>query len=621
MYRACVICAVLLIAVAGFSQQATTIYEIQSNRNPETQASNWVGSLVTVEGIVTCNYGPINSRTFCLEMSQAGPWSGIYVYVPSALGTPPVPVNLGDSLQITGTVSEFYNNTELKVGDTSDIVRCGTTNLPPVSIISTAHLDTTATSSYLPDSAEAYEAVLVQVQDAFVTDEGDASNWEISDGDGYVFVRKHTYYSYTPALGDFLNVSGIVQTHYDLHKITPRMEDDIEVLGGGRLSVIYSTSRTGINLQFTKDVDASTAGNTSNYEVLPPLNITNATLDTENHSLVHLVTDNQTDALLCTLIVDGVQDIEGTPIYDTTTFYSGFVPIQAIQSDTVAGDPEYASHWEGKVISITGIITAETDCFPYDWYWVQQGEGPWSGLMAMHTGHPYPSVRGDSVVIACRILEYGGMTEIGTILYYNIESSGNPLPAPSIVNSRDLNVATGAAAEQWEGVLVRVDSATVVDAGTSPGSSTWYIDDGTGQCIVSNYDAYTYVPDSGDVVNVTGVIRYTGGNFYLYPRDDDDILILFHGIEESASRHFDIALLSNPVSFSSGVLLTIPEKSSIDLSVYNLAGQRVADIKRGVLEPGVYELTWDTKNIPNGIYFYHLKIGDINLVRKVVVLK
>ena len=122
-------------------------------------------------------------------------------------------------------------------------------------------------------------------------------------------------------------------------------------------------------------------------------------------------------------------------------------------------------------------------------------------------------------------------------------------------------------------------------------------------------------------MTVTGVTRYAGGNFYLYPRDDDDISFLFHGVEESTLKHFDIALLSNPVSFSSGVLLTIPEKSSIDLSVYNLAGQRIADIKRGVLEPGVYEFNWDTKEVANGAYFYCLKTKDRNLVRKVVVLK
>jgi len=129
------------------------------------------------------------------------------------------------------------------------------------------------------------------------------------------------------------------------------------------------------------------------------------------------------------------------------------------------------------------------------------------------------------------------------------------------------------------------------------------------------------VPILYDVVNVTGVIRYAGGTFNLYPRDNGDVEFLFNGIGESEVKHFDIALLSNPVSLSSGVRLAIPERSSVDLSVYNLVGQRVTDITKGILEPGVYEFTWDTKNIPNGAYFYCLKTKDRNLVRKVVVLK
>lgn len=618
MYRWCVICAALVIAVASFGQHATTIYEIQSDRDPVSQASNWVDSLVTVEGIVTCDFGPINARTFCIEMSQVGPWSGIMVYVPSALGD--FPVDLGDSLGITATVSEYYGNTELGVADTNDIERLGSTDVPPVSVISTAHLDTTGTSSFPVDSAEAYEAVLIQVQNAFVTDEGDASNWEISDADGYVKVRHNTYYTYTPLLGDFLNVSGIVQTHYNLYKITPRMDDDIEALGAGRITVAYSVSRTGIDICFTRDVETTTAGNTSNYEIIPAVAITGASLDAEDHSLVHLITGAQTDALPCTLIVDGVEDIGGNAIHDTTTFYSGFVPIQTIQSDTVPGDPEFASFWDGRTLTITGIITAETDCFPFDWYWIQQGEGPWSGLMAMHTGHPYPSERGDSVVIACQIQEYNGMTETGAILYYNIESSGNTIE-PTDVNSGDLNAATGAAAEQWEGVLVKVDSATVVNEGTDPGNSSWNIDDGTGQCIVGNWDAYAYVPDSGNVVTVTGVTRYTGGNFNLYPRDDDDVVLISQGVAGTVEGYFDIKLQLNPASVASRVLLVIPEKSPVDLSVYNLAGRRIADIRKGVLGPGVYEFTWDTRKIPNGIYFYRLKTEDRNLVRKVVILK
>jgi len=621
MYRGCAVCTALVIAVTGFGQAIpTTIYELQSDRDTVTQNSNWLDSLVTVSGIVTADYGVINARTFCMEMSQGGPWSGIMVYKPTALGV--FPVELGDSLRITGTVSEYYTGTEISVGDTNDIVRLGTTNLPPFSIISTAHLDTTATSSFPVDSAEAYEGVLIQVQNAFVTDDvlDEHDRWEISDGNGYVKVRTNAPYSYTPEEGDFLNVSGIAQTDYGLYCISPRMNEDIEVLGEGRLSVVYPTSRMGINVQFTRDVDTVTASDLSNYEILPSLNITDAELDAKDHSLVHLTTGTQSDALLCTLVVHDVQDIGANLIYDTTTFYGGFVPIQTIQSDTVPSDPNFASLWDGRTVTITGIITAETDCFPFDWYWVQQDEGSWSGLMAMHTGHPYPSVRGDSVIIACQINEYEGMTEMGTILYYNIESSGNTLPSPSVIHSGDLNAATGVTAEQWEGVLIKVDSATVVNAGSEPGNSDWYINDGTGQCTVGNYDAYSYVPDSGDVVSVTGVIRFFSG-FNLYPRDNEDIELIQHGIEESTLRDFDMTLLSNPASLSSRVLFTIPEKSFVDLSVYNLVGQRVASIKKGIVEPGSYNFTWDTKKIPNGVYFYRLKTEDRTLVRKVIILK
>lgn len=618
MYRGCVGCLALFVAVACFGQHVTTIYEIQSDRNPANGASNWVDSLVTVEGVVTADFGIINSRTFCMEMSQAGPWSGIMVYLPSALGT--YPVDLGDSLRITATVSEYYGNTEIGVADTTDIIRLGSTDIPPASVISTAHLDTSGTSSFPLDSAEAYEAVLAKIQSAFVTDEGNTSTWEISDGDGYVLVRHNTYYTYDPQLGDFLNLTGVVQVYNDLFMMSPRMNEDVEVLGEGRLSVVYSTSRTGVNLHFTRDVDQTTAEDVLNYEITPALNISDASLDADNHSLVHLVTGTQTDAQMCSLIVDGVQDIGGNPIIDTMTFYSGFTAIQTIQSDTASGDPEYPTLWEGRVVTLTGIITAETACFPFDWYWVQQGEGPWSGLMAMHTGHPYPSVRADSVVIAGQIQEYLGMTEIGTILYYNIESSGNPLPSPSIVNSGDLNTAAGAVAEQWEGVLVMVDSATVVDPGTDPGNSSWRVDDGSGQCIVGNWDAYAYVPDSGNIVDVSGITRYIT-NLYLYPRDDGDIVLHPEGIDDNFTGYYDIKLLVNPASLTSRVLLSIPEKSKVDLSAYDLAGRRVAVLKKGVLEAGVYEFKWDTKDIPNGVYFYRLKAGDRTLVRKVVILK
>jgi len=622
MYRVYLVSFVIAATVAGMTVSVgmaqpieTTIYTIQSERDSLTQTSLWVDSVVQVAGIVTCDYGVTGGYNFFLEMKQGGPWSGIMVYVPlSPAGC--FEVDVGDSLIIVGTVLEYFDNTELRIDDTAQVERCGTTSLPPVAVISAAHLDTSLSSSlyeYQPDSAEAYEGVLVQIRNAFVTDTMDANgNWEISDGYGYAIVLNN--YTYTPHIGDFLNVTGIVHTHFGLYKIRPRSIDDIEILGAARLSMVYSTSRTGIDVKFSRAVDPTTASDPTNYQVLPVLNITGAEVDPEDGSLVHLTTDLQTDALLCTLIVDGVEDIGGGTIHDTATFYSGFVPIQMIQTDTVPGDPYYATQWDGRLVTIT--VTGESECF-YNpaWYWIQQGDAPWSGIMAYHPAHPYTTVRGDSVIIAGEIDEYNGMTEITYAVYYHVVSSSNPLPAPAVINTGDLNFAAGASAEQWEAVLVKIDSAVVVETGTY----TWYIDDGTGRCIVGNTEAYSYVPDSGDIVSVTGVTRFTGGNFNLYPRDDADITVI--GVEETPSEKVSFTVSSNPVFRSAKLLLTLPERSYIELSLYNIAGQCIDNIKRGMFGPGTYAITLDTRDIPNGIYFCRLKVGTASFTRKLVVMR
>jgi len=235
--------------------------------------------------------------------------------------------------------------------------------------------------------------------------------------------------------------------------------------------------------------------------------------------------------------------------------------------------------------------------------------------MAYHPAHPYTTVRGDSVIIAGEIDEYNGMTEITNVIYYHVISSGNPLPEPAVINTGDLNVSAGASAEQWEAVLVKIDSAVVV----SVGGFTWLIDDGTGQCMVGNMGAYSYVPDSGDIVRVTGVTRFAGNNFNIYPRDDADITVI--GVEETQSGKVGFTVLSNPVFTSAKVLLTLPRTSYIELSLYNIAGQCISSIKRGVFGPGTYAIALDTRDIPSGIYFCRLKVGATSFTRKLVVMK
>jgi hypothetical protein len=57
----------------------------------------------------------------------------------------------------------------------------------------------------------------------------------------------------------------------------------------------------------------------------------------------------------------------------------------------------------------------------------------------------------------------------------------------------------------------------------------------------------------------------------------------------------------------------------VDLSVFNLLGQKVATVFRGYLPEGRHEFTFDGSGLPVGIYFYKLEANGQVLYRKMVL--
>ena len=51
---------------------------------------------------------------------------------------------------------------------------------------------------------------------------------------------------------------------------------------------------------------------------------------------------------------------------------------------------------------------------------------------------------------------------------------------------------------------------------------------------------------------------------------------------------------------------------NIRLSVYNILGKEVDVIVDKVIQPGIYEISWNGNNYPSGVYFYRLLVSDPN---------
>ncbi len=607
MKKLLVIAGILLAGTLS-AQISTDIYTIQSQMDA-TGASLWVDSVVTVSGVVTAGYGVTGSANFFLEMKQGGPYSGIMVYVPASLGT--FPVNLGDSLTVTGTVSEYYDNTELGVADTNDIARQGTTTLPPVAIVTCDYLDTTATTTIPWDSAEAYEGVLVQVKNAVVDSALNAAgNFQIGDGTGYAYVRNN--YSYTPAVGDYLNVTGIVHTHYNYYKLRPRTVDDIELLSPG-LTNAYATDVNAINVIFNTPMGSS-AEDPAKYAISPSLTVNSATVDAQDAKVVHLSTDVMLNAQAYTLIVQGLTDSAGNAVpEDTIVFYGGFTPIALIQGDTVAGDTSgnYPSNWADRVVTITGVVTASENSFTSPYFFVQQGDTALTGVQIWDISGDCSNINeGDSVIIAAQVQEYQGGTELSNIIYKNVVGASQ-VPAPINVNTGDLIPGAGFTAEKYEGVLVKVSHAIVTDEGTG---GAFVVDDGTGGVNVTNRSAYSYTPHNNDALDVTGILRFVA---QLYPRSDNDVVFL--NVNEDRAQaflRFNIRpLYKGKASFE----FASAANGKVDISVYNIAGRMQFHRIMNTVHGSVYSV-----NLPvmhSGVYFVRLRQGNFIYTRKTTILK
>ena len=82
----------------------------------------------------------------------------------------------------------------------------------------------------------------------------------------------------------------------------------------------------------------------------------------------------------------------------------------------------------------------------------------------------------------------------------------------------------------------------------------------------------------------------------------------------------------NPFNPSTVIEFTVPHRSHVELSVYNLLGQRVVTLVDEPMSQGTYRTVWYGRDesghyVATGIYFYRLLAGDFTETRKMVLLK
>jgi hypothetical protein len=177
-----------------------------------------------------------------------------------------------------------------------------------------------------------------------------------------------------------------------------------------------------------------------------------------------------------------------------------------------------------------------------------------------------------------------------------------------------------------DGFAVIFDAAgSALDYGTYLAGSD--VDDARAVAVASNGDAYV-------------VGRTDSPNFLMqdpYQTNQvgrDAFMLMLEAVpvavsDDNATRPEDHGLVSNyPNPFNRGTVVrfTLARSEAVELTVYNLLGEKVATLCDRVLTAGLQEIRWDGRDnsgrdLPSGSYLYRLRTGELLREGKMTLLK
>jgi hypothetical protein len=83
----------------------------------------------------------------------------------------------------------------------------------------------------------------------------------------------------------------------------------------------------------------------------------------------------------------------------------------------------------------------------------------------------------------------------------------------------------------------------------------------------------------------------------------------------------------NPFNAGTKINFIIPNSGYVNVKVYNSIGEEVVQLLEGMKTPGNYEILFDAKDLPSGLYLLKLELRETeknlmqNQIRKMILLR
>ncbi len=96
---------------------------------------------------------------------------------------------------------------------------------------------------------------------------------------------------------------------------------------------------------------------------------------------------------------------------------------------------------------------------------------------------------------------------------------------------------------------------------------------------------------------------------------------IIDNVEEEKFKHELFVAYNQPNPFNelTQIRFTLPSTSLVNISVYNMMGQRITTLAAKVMTEGSHIVEFDRKNYPSGIYFCNITAGNTKKVIKMIL--
>ncbi|MEM3341250.1 MAG: hypothetical protein QW728_01015, partial [Thermoplasmata archaeon] len=326
---------------SGTTNSSSRTYQVAAGVVPIATAREMMNQTVTVEGVVTCPPGVLSTNYFFIQDSTAG----IQAYKQGGFT---ITINLGDTVRVMGTVSEYQNLTEIVVTSVTVL----SSGMPPYPAPEPRNVFAGIGETEESELLQLVRATVVTVEGSYVNVTDETNNPFV------VFISNTTIRAMLP-VGTIANITGIIVQYNTIYELKPRYIEDIQVISTAEVAPYISTPYITPSSP-SYDQDVTVYANVSDINGNLHTVLLNYSVDNGTWTSVPMTGTGLFSAVIpATNAQSYVQykiwanDSTGLFTESSIFTYVTTGPVQIVAINTLLSNP---GTWNGSIVKVEGIV-------------------------------------------------------------------------------------------------------------------------------------------------------------------------------------------------------------------------------------------------------------------------